>query len=68
MIKFNGSQVVPSELEALLLDHPSIQDAAVVGQQVEEPATEVPVAFFILKYQHLADQKSPEALKTPIHS
>lgn len=26
-----GTQVAPAELEALLLDHPAVQDAAVVG-------------------------------------
>jgi len=31
LIKVRGNQVAPAELEALLLDHPAIQDAAVVG-------------------------------------
>lgn len=31
LIKVKGNQVAPAELEALLLEHPQIQDAAVVG-------------------------------------
>ena len=31
LIKVKGNQVAPAELEALLLDHPAIADAAVVG-------------------------------------
>lgn len=31
LIKFKGYQVAPAELEALLISHPSIEDAAVVG-------------------------------------
>ena len=31
MIKVKGSQVAPAELEALLLGHPAVADAAVIG-------------------------------------
>ena len=31
MIKVKGNQVAPAELEALLLDHPAVADAGVVG-------------------------------------
>jgi 4-coumarate--CoA ligase len=31
LIKVKGNQVAPAELEALLLDHPHVQDAAVIG-------------------------------------
>jgi acyl-coenzyme A synthetase/AMP-(fatty) acid ligase len=55
MITFDESQAIPSKLEALLLDHPGIQDAAVVGQWDEEQATEVPSAFVVLKDQNLVD-------------
>ncbi|KAJ1280401.1 hypothetical protein BS78_04G229800 [Paspalum vaginatum] len=46
LIKFKGFQVPPAELEALLLAHPSIADAAVVPQK-DEAAGEVPVAFVV---------------------
>jgi 4-coumarate--CoA ligase len=31
IIKYKGFQVAPAELEALLITHPEIKDAAVVG-------------------------------------
>ena len=31
LIKVKGNQVAPAELEALLLDHPAVNDAAVIG-------------------------------------
>jgi 4-coumarate--CoA ligase len=31
LIKVKGNQVAPAELEGVLLDHPAISDAAVVG-------------------------------------
>lgn len=46
LIKFKGFQVPPAELEALLVAHPSIADAAVVPQK-DDAAGEVPVAFVV---------------------
>ncbi|KAB5573056.1 hypothetical protein DKX38_000250 [Salix brachista] len=46
LIKYKGFQVAPAELEALLLAHPEISDAAVVGMK-DEDAGEVPVAFAV---------------------
>jgi len=46
LIKFKGFQVAPAELEAILVAHPNIQDAAVIGKPDDE-AGEVPVAFVI---------------------
>ncbi|CAK7336383.1 unnamed protein product [Dovyalis caffra] len=46
LIKYKGFQVAPAELEAMLLAHPEISDAAVVGMK-DEAAGEVPVAFVI---------------------
>jgi acyl-CoA synthetase (AMP-forming)/AMP-acid ligase II len=48
LIKYKGMQVAPAELEALLLTHPAILDAAVVRRSDEE-AGEVPKAFVVLK-------------------
>ncbi|KAF9929579.1 putative fatty-acid--CoA ligase FadD10 [Modicella reniformis] len=47
LIKYKGFQVAPTELEALLLDHPLILDAAVIGVENKEQATEVPMAFVV---------------------
>uniref|UniRef100_A0A804R324 4-coumarate--CoA ligase n=1 Tax=Zea mays TaxID=4577 RepID=A0A804R324_MAIZE len=46
IIKYKGFQVPPAELEALLITHPEIKDAAVVSMK-DEVAGEVPVAFII---------------------
>jgi 4-coumarate--CoA ligase len=48
LIKYKGLQVAPAELEALLLTHPSIADAAVIGRP-EERAGELPRAYVVLK-------------------
>ncbi|KAL0453466.1 UNVERIFIED_CONTAM: 4-coumarate--CoA ligase [Sesamum latifolium] len=46
LIKYKGFHVAPAELEALLIAHPSISDAAVVPMK-DEAAGEVPVAFVV---------------------
>jgi acyl-CoA synthetase (AMP-forming)/AMP-acid ligase II len=48
LIKYKGMQVAPAELEALLLTHPAILDAAVV-RMADEEAGEVPKAYVVLK-------------------
>ena len=48
LIKYKGFQVPPAELEALLLTHPAVADAAVVGIPDEE-AGEIPVAHVVLR-------------------
>ncbi|MGH9323452.1 MAG: 4-coumarate--CoA ligase family protein [Vicinamibacteria bacterium] len=46
LIKYKGLQVAPAELEALLLSHPGVADAAVIPIPDEE-AGEVPKAFVV---------------------
>ena len=46
LIKVKGFQVAPAELEAVLLAHPGIADAAVIGVPDDE-AGEVPMAFVV---------------------
>lgn len=48
LIKYKAFQVAPAELEALLLQHPSVTDSAVVGLPDEE-AGELPLAFIVKK-------------------
>ena len=48
LIKYKGFQVAPAELEALLLTHPAIADAAVVGK-LDEEAGELPIGFVVLR-------------------
>jgi len=53
MIKYKGYQVAPAELEALLMEHPAVMDAAVIPKRDAE-AGEVPKAFVLLRQ----DQKA----------
>ncbi|MEU1041348.1 4-coumarate--CoA ligase family protein [Streptomyces sp. NPDC005907] len=46
LIKYKGFQVAPAELEALLLTHPGVADAAVVGVYNDDN-NEVPHAFVV---------------------
>ena len=46
LIKYKGFQVPPAELEGLLIEHPEISDAAVIGKPDEESG-EIPKAFVV---------------------
>ena len=56
LIKYKAYQVAPAELEALLLTHPAIADAAVIPSPDEE-AGEIPKAFVVLK-----EEITPQAI------
>lgn len=58
LIKVKGNQVAPAELEALLLDHPAIADAAVIGLQTED-GDERPRAYVVLRPDEKS-QNTPE--------
>jgi acyl-CoA synthetase (AMP-forming)/AMP-acid ligase II len=66
MIKYKGCQIAPAELEAVLLAHPSVADAAVIGSP-DEKAGEVPKGMVVLKGEatpeellaHVATQVAP---------
>ncbi|KAJ6478794.1 AMP binding protein [Mycena vitilis] len=47
LIKYKGFQVPPAELESVLLTHPDIADAAVIGVDDVEEATELPRAYVV---------------------
>ena len=47
LIKYKGYQVAPAELEAVLLGHPQILDAAVIGVPDKESGEELPKAFVV---------------------
>lgn len=48
LIKYKGYQVAPAVLEAVLLEHPSIADAAVIGA-LDDDGQEVPKAFVVVQ-------------------
>ncbi|HLM24794.1 MAG TPA: AMP-binding protein [Pyrinomonadaceae bacterium] len=56
LIKYKGLQVAPAELEAVLLSHPSVADAAVIPCPDDE-AGEVPKGIIVLK-----EPTDPQAL------
>jgi acyl-CoA synthetase (AMP-forming)/AMP-acid ligase II len=49
LIKYKGFQVAPAELEGRLCTHDLIDDAAVLGVPRPDLATEVPLAYVVLK-------------------
>jgi acyl-CoA synthetase (AMP-forming)/AMP-acid ligase II len=55
LIKYKGLQVAPAELEAILLTHPAVADAAVVPLPHEE-AGQVPKGFVVLKGEAATDE------------
>jgi acyl-CoA synthetase (AMP-forming)/AMP-acid ligase II len=55
LIKYKGQQVSPVELENLLMTHPKVADAAVVGVRDEE-ATELPKGFVVAKEPATAEE------------
>ena len=56
LVKYKGFQVPPAELESVLLSHPDIADAAVIGINDPEQATELPRGYVVPAH--------PEKLKT----
>ena len=48
LIKYKGYQVAPAEMEALLLAHPAVADAAVIPSPDDE-AGELPKAYLVRK-------------------
>lgn len=46
LIKYKGFQVPPAELEGVLLEHPGISDAAVIGK-LDDESGEIPKAFVV---------------------
>ncbi|KAI0454778.1 acetyl-CoA synthetase-like protein [Xylaria acuta] len=55
LIKYKGNQVAPAELEAVLLSHPKILDAAVIG--VPGEGTEVPRAYVVANQKEISSKE-----------
>ena len=57
LIKYNGFQVAPAELEALLLGHPAVADVAVIGVYDASRITELPRAYIVAAPGYNGDKK-----------
>jgi acyl-CoA synthetase (AMP-forming)/AMP-acid ligase II len=55
LIKYKGLQVAPAEIEAVLLSHPAVAEAAVVPSP-DEDAGEVPKAFIVKRGDLTAEE------------
>ncbi|XP_039072337.1 4-coumarate--CoA ligase-like 6 [Hibiscus syriacus] len=49
IIKYNGYQIAPADLEAILISHPEILDAAVTAEN-DDVFGEIPVAFVVRRH------------------
>jgi long-chain acyl-CoA synthetase len=54
MIKYGGYKIAPTELEAILMEHPAVQDCAVLGMP-DEQSGEIPKAFVVLREGLIVD-------------
>jgi acyl-CoA synthetase (AMP-forming)/AMP-acid ligase II len=61
MIKYKGFSIAPAEVEAVLLEHPAVQDCGVVGRK-DPVAGEIPVAFVVLRSSFDQCAKTSDAL------
>jgi long-chain acyl-CoA synthetase len=48
MIKYKGFPIAPAEVEAVLLEHPRVQDCGVIGRSDSE-CGEIPCAFVVVR-------------------
>ncbi|ORX50437.1 acetyl-CoA synthetase-like protein [Hesseltinella vesiculosa] len=68
LIKTNGNQVPPAELEALLLSHPAVADCCVVGVYNHAKATEYPRGYVVLQVGYEPTKALALELQTYVQS
>ncbi|KAJ6499277.1 hypothetical protein C8R45DRAFT_110239 [Mycena sanguinolenta] len=68
LIKYKGLQVAPAELEALLISHPHILDAGVIGVYDEQLATEVPRAYVVADQSVISAKAIQDFVKSRLAS
>jgi long-chain acyl-CoA synthetase len=61
MIKYKGFPVAPAEVEAVLLEHPSVRDCGVIARTNAE-AGEIPCAFVVLREGATGSKKLEEEI------
>ncbi|KAF2103895.1 4-coumarate-CoA ligase [Rhizodiscina lignyota] len=57
LIKYKGLQIAPAELESLLITHPKVQEACVVGIPEEGGTSEVPRAYVVTNASDLSEDE-----------
>lgn len=62
LIKYNGFQVPPAELESLLLGHPAVADVAVVGIPSGRAGSEFPRAYVKVKEPSQSNQQTADEI------
>ncbi len=62
MIKYKGFPIAPAEVESVLLEHPAVRDAGVVGV-TDVDAGEIPCAFIVLRDGHPGSEKIGDELR-----
>ncbi|HSD00606.1 MAG TPA: benzoate-CoA ligase family protein, partial [Casimicrobiaceae bacterium] len=67
MLKVSGIYVSPVEVEAALITHPTVLEAAVVGREDEDKLTK-PVAYVVLKPGHAGSDALGEELRAHVKS
>ena len=67
MLKVSGIYVSPVEVEAALITHPAVLEAAVIGKEDEEKLTK-PVAYVVLKPGHAGSAGLGEELRHHVKS
>ncbi|KAJ1303693.1 hypothetical protein OPQ81_008118 [Rhizoctonia solani] len=70
LIKYKGSQVPPADLENVLLSHPDIIDAGVIGIESPEQATELPRAYVVHRagYNSFSSAAERKSFETGVQS
>ncbi|KAK5198537.1 hypothetical protein LTS03_008900 [Exophiala xenobiotica] len=63
LIKYKGFQVAPAELEGKLMDHPYINDVAVIGVNDDHQHTEVPRAYVVAAEGKNSEKEAEEIVK-----
>ena len=63
LIKYNGFQVAPAQLEDMLLGHAAVADVAVIGMYSNERATELPRAYVVAAAGYKGDEQLGQTLQ-----
>ncbi|CAG8953707.1 hypothetical protein HYFRA_00006596 [Hymenoscyphus fraxineus] len=64
LLKFKGLQIAPAELENLLVSHPRVEEAAVIGvPSPDDPSSDLPRAYVVANTAEVSEQELMEFVK-----